>query len=478
MLNRIIKYSLHNRLLILAASALLLVWGSYTALRMEVDVFPDLTAPTVVVLTEAHGMAPEEAERLVTFPIETAVNGSTGVRRVRSSTAAGISIVWVEFEWGTDVFRARQIVTEKMATVAERLPEGVGAPTLAPQSSIMGEIMLISVTSDSVSAIDLRTVADWSIRPRLLAIGGVSQVVVIGGEYKQFHILASPQRMLHYGVTLPELIEAARGSNRNAAGGFLREYGNEYIVTGVGRTSDPVEIGKSVVKTINDLPVTIAEVAEVKIGSAVKIGEGSMNGTPAVIMTVMKQPNTNTLALTEQIERSLSDLSGQLPAGVEVNTQIFRQADFIEASIGNIQKTLYEGMIFVIVVLLVFLANLRATFISLLAIPISLVVAILTLKWLGFTINTMSLGGMAIAIGNLVDDAIIDVENVFRRLKENAQRPQAEKPATLDVIYDASVEVRASVINATFIIIAAFVPLFFLSGMKADCWHHWALHSL
>ncbi|HOY03927.1 MAG TPA: efflux RND transporter permease subunit [Saprospiraceae bacterium] len=466
MLNRIIKYSLHNRLLILAASALLLVWGSYTALRMEVDVFPDLTAPTVVVLTEAHGMAPEEAERLVTFPIETAVNGSTGVRRVRSSTAAGISIVWVEFEWGTDVFRARQIVTEKMATVAERLPEGVGAPTLAPQSSIMGEIMLISVTSDSVSAIDLRTVADWSIRPRLLAIGGVSQVVVIGGEYKQFHILASPQRMLHYGVTLPELIEAARGSNRNAAGGFLREYGNEYIVTGVGRTSDPVEIGKSVVKTINDLPVTIAEVAEVKIGSAVKIGEGSMNGTPAVIMTVMKQPNTNTLALTEQIERSLSDLSGQLPAGVEVNTQIFRQADFIEASIGNIQKTLYEGMIFVIVVLLVFLANLRATFISLLAIPISLVVAILTLKWLGFTINTMSLGGMAIAIGNLVDDAIIDVENVFRRLKENAQRPQAEKPATLDVIYDASVEVRASVINATFIIIAAFVPLFFLSGME------------
>ncbi len=466
MLNRIIKYSLQNRLLILAASALLLIWGSYTALRMEVDVFPDLTAPTVVVLTEAHGMAPEEAERLVTFPIETAVNGSTGVRRVRSSTAAGISIVWVEFEWGSDVFRARQIVTEKMATVAERLPEGVGAPTLAPQSSIMGEIMLISVTSDSVTPIDLRTVADWSIRPRLLAIGGVSQVVVIGGEYKQFHILASPQRMLHYSVTLPELIEAARGSNRNAAGGFLREYGNEYIVTGVARTSDPAEIGKSVVKTVNDLPVTIADVAEVKIGSAVKIGEGSMNGTPAVIMTVMKQPNTNTLALTEQIERSLSVLSGQLPAGVKVNTQIFRQADFIEASIGNIQKTLYEGMIFVIVVLLVFLANLRATFISLLAIPISLVVAILTLKWLGFTINTMSLGGMAIAIGSLVDDAIIDVENVFRRLKENAQRPQAERRATLEVIYEASVEVRASVINATFIIIAAFVPLFFLSGME------------
>ena len=450
----------------LAAALLLLLGGGYTASQMEVDVFPDLTAPTVVVLTEAHGMAPEEAERLVTFPIETVVNGSTGVRRVRSSTAAGISIVWIEFDWGTDVFRARQIVAEKMTTVAERLPEGVGAPTLAPQSSIMGEIMLIGITSDSINAVELRTVADWRIRPRLLAVGGVSQVVVIGGEFKQFHILASPQKMLHYDVTLPELLEAARGSNRNAAGGFLHEYGNEYIVTGIARTSDPAEIGKSMVKMAGTLPVTIADVAEVKIGSAVKIGEGSMNGTPAVIMTVMKQPNTNTLALTQQIERSLADLSGQLPAGVKVNTKIFRQADFIDASIGNIQKTLYEGMAFVIIVLLLFLANLRATFISLLAIPISLVVAILTLKWLGFTINTMSLGGMAIGIGNLVDDAIIDVENVFRRLKENMKHPQNERRPVLEVIYDASVEVRASVINATFIIIAAFVPLFFLSGME------------
>lgn len=466
MLNNIIKYSLQHRLLVLAISILLLVWGGYTATQMEVDVFPDLSAPTVVVLTEAHGMAPEEAERLVTFPIETALNGSTGVRRVRSSTAAGISIVWIEFEWGTDIFRARQIVSEKMTTLAGRLPEGVGAPTLGPQSSIMGEIMLISVTSDSVSALALRTLADWSIRPRLLAVAGVSQVVVIGGEFKQFHILASPQKMLHYGVTLPELLTAAQKSSRNAAGGFIREYGNEYIVTGVARTSDPTEIGKSLVKMAGALPVTIADVATVEIGSAIKIGEGSMNGAPAVIMTVMKQPNTNTLALTEQIESSLADLSGQLPAGVKVNTKIFRQADFIDASIGNIQKTLYEGMGFVIIVLLLFLANLRATFISLLAIPISLVVAILTLNWLGFTINTMSLGGMAIAIGSLVDDAIIDVENVFRRLKENLKLPPNLRRPVLDVIYDASVEVRASVINATLIIIAAFVPLFFLSGME------------
>jgi CzcA family heavy metal efflux pump len=466
MLNNIIRYSLHNRFLIIIASAVLLIWGGITGSRMEVDVFPDLTAPTVVILTEAHGMAPEEAERLVTFPVETAVNGSTGVRRVRSSTAAGISIVWVEFDWGTDVFRARQIVSEKMTTVAERLPVGVGNPTLAPQSSIMGEIMLISLTSDSMPAMDLRAIADWQIRPGILAVAGVSQVVVIGGEFKQYQILASPQRMMNYGVTLPELLEAAGGSNQNAAGGFLREYGNEYVVAGLARTSDPAEIGKTVVKMAGNLPVTIADVAEVRTGGAVKIGEGSMNGRPAVIMTVMKQPNTNTLALTEQIDRAVADLSRQLPAHVQVNTRIFRQADFINASISNIQKTLLEGLVFVVVVLVLFLGNIRATAISLLAIPISLVVAILTLKWLGFTINTMSLGGMAIAIGDLVDDAIIDVENVFRRLKENAARPAGERRAVLDVVYDASVEIRSSVINATFIIIAAFVPLFFLSGME------------
>ncbi|MCJ8167158.1 efflux RND transporter permease subunit [Pontibacter sp. E15-1] len=466
MLNNIIKFSLHNRLLVIVASSLLLVFGGITASRMEVDVFPDLTAPTVVVLTEAHGMAPEEAERLVTFPIETAVNGATDVRRVRSSSSAGISIVWVEFEWGTDIYKARQIVTEKVATVAERLPQGVGTPTLAPQSSIMGEIMLISVTGDSTSMMELRTLADWSIRPRLLATGGVSQVVVIGGEYKQYQVLASPQKLKYYNVSLHELLQAAEEANQNASGGFMQEYGNEYIVRGIGRTSDLGELANTVIKVNGNAPVRIGDVADIKVGAAVKIGDGSLKGEPAVIMTVMKQPNTNTLELTEEIDAAMADLSQNLPEDVKINTKIFRQADFINASINNIQKVLLEGAVFVVVVLILFLMNIRATVISLLAIPISLMAAILTLKWLGFSINTMSLGGMAIAIGDLVDDAIIDVENVFRRLKENARKPVEEQLNKLKVIYDASVEIRSSVINATFIIIAAFVPLFFLSGME------------
>lgn len=466
MLNNIIKFSLHNRLLVIVASSLLLVFGGITASRMEVDVFPDLTAPTVVVLTEAHGMAPEEAERLVTFPIETAVNGATDVRRVRSSSSAGISIVWVEFEWGTDIYKARQIVTEKVATVAERLPQGVGTPTLAPQSSIMGEIMLISVTGDSTSQMDLRTLADWSIRPRLLATGGVSQVVVIGGEYKQYQVLASPQKLKYYNVSLQELLQAAEEANQNASGGFMQEYGNEYIVRGIGRTSDLGELANTVIKVNGNAPVRIGDVADIKVGAAVKIGDGSLKGEPAVIMTVMKQPNTNTLELTEQIDQAIADLGQNLPEDVKINTKIFRQADFINASINNIQKVLLEGAVFVVVILVLFLMNIRATVISLLAIPISLMAAILTLKWLGFSINTMSLGGMAIAIGDLVDDAIIDVENVFRRLKENARKPVEEQLGKLQVIYDASVEIRSSVINATFIIIAAFVPLFFLSGME------------
>ncbi|MFD1184829.1 efflux RND transporter permease subunit [Pontibacter rugosus] len=466
MLNNIIKFSLHNRLLVIVASSLLLVFGGITASRMEVDVFPDLTAPTVVVLTEAHGMAPEEAERLVTFPIETAVNGATDVRRVRSSSSAGISIVWVEFDWGTDIYKARQIVTEKVATVAERLPQGVGTPTLAPQSSIMGEIMLISVTGDSTSQMDLRTLADWSIRPRLLATGGVSQVVVIGGEYKQYQVLASPQKLKYYNVSLHELLQAAEEANQNASGGFIQEYGNEYIVRGIGRTSDLGELANTVIKVNSNAPVRIGDVADIKVGAAVKIGDGSLKGEPAVIMTVMKQPNTNTLELTEEIDEAMADLSQNLPEDVKINTKIFRQADFINASINNIQKVLLEGAVFVVVILILFLMNIRATVISLLAIPISLMAAILTLKWLGFSINTMSLGGMAIAIGDLVDDAIIDVENVFRRLKENARKPVEEQLSKLQVIYDASVEIRSSVINATFIIIAAFVPLFFLSGME------------
>lgn len=472
MLNRIIHFALQNRLLVIVASVLLIVFGSFVATRMEVDVFPDLTAPTVVVMTEAHGMAPEEVEKLVTFPLETAVNGATNVRRVRSSSMAGISIVWVEFEWNTDIFKARQIVTERTASVAARLPQGVGNPTLAPQASIMGEIMLISLTADSTSQMNLRTIADWTLRPNLLATGGVAQVVVIGGEYKQYQILASPQKMAAYGVSLDELLAACEGANGNSSGGFMSEFGNEYVVRGIGRTSDLAELGKSVVKATPQGVVKIEDVAALQIGAAPKIGDGSLRGKPAVILTVQKQPATNTLVLTETIDRNIADLQKTLPPDVQINTRIFRQADFINASISNIQKTLLEGSAFVVIILFLFLMNWRATAISLVAIPISLIVAILTLKWLGFTINTMSLGGMAIAIGDLVDDAIIDVENVFKRLKQNAVLPLdppsgvGGRRGILEVIFDASFEIRTSIINATFIIIVAFLPLFFLSGME------------
>ena len=466
MLNKIIHFALNNRLLIVVASVVLIVFGSFVATKMEVDVFPDLTAPTVVVLTEAHGMAPEEVEKLVTFPIETSVNGATNVRRVRSSSSAGISIVWVEFEWNTDIFKARQIVNEKISVIGERLPNGVGNPTLAPQSSIMGEIMLISLTADSTNQMDLRTIADWTIRPRLLATGGVAQVIVIGGEYKQYQVLASPTKMKHYNVSLPELLKASEEANGNSSGGFINQYGNEYIIKGIGRTNSVDELGKTVIKRIDGNPIKIEDVAEVKIGAAPKIGDGSLKGEPAVIMTVMKQPATNTLELTDKIDESVADMRKNLPSDIHINTQIFRQADFINASISNIQKVLLEGTAFVIIILFLFLMNWRATAISLVAIPISLIVAILTLKWLGFTINTMSLGGMAIAIGDLVDDAIIDVENVFKRLKENAKKPIEQQANKLKVIFDASFEIRHSIINATFIIIVAFMPLFFLSGME------------
>lgn len=466
MLNRIIDKSLHNRAIVIALSALLLIFGTYSTSQMEVDVFPDLTAPTVTVITEAHGMAPEEVERLVTFPIESSVNGATHVRRVRSSTAAGISIVWVEFEWGTDIYRARQMVTEKLSAITGTLPVGVSEPVLAPNSSIMGEIMLISITADSTNMMDVRTIADWNVRPRLMALSGVSQVVVIGGEHKQYQVLVNPAKMMYYGVSMAEVLKAAQESGLNVSGGFMSEYGNEYVVRGLARTNDTSELGITVVKIVNGQPIALRDVAEITIGASQKIGDGSRNGNPAVILTVMKQPATNTLDLTERIDSAMADLSRNLSGDVNINTHIFRQADFINASVGNIQKTLIEGSIFVIVILMMFLMNWRATIISLVAIPISLLVAFLALKWMGFTINTMSLGGMAIAIGDLVDDAIIDVENVLKRLKENALRPIADRVNKLKVIYDASVEIRSSVINATFIIIAAFVPLFFLSGME------------
>lgn len=466
MLNNIIQYSLQNRLLVIFMAVILLFGGSYTATQMEIDVFPDLTAPSVVVLTEAHGMATEEVERLVTFPIETSVNGATNVRRVRSSTATGISIVWVDFEWDTDIFKARQIVSEKLSTISERLPENAGNPILAPQSSIIGEIMVITVSSDSIAPMELRTLSDWQIRNRLLSIGGVSQVVVIGGEFKQYIVEAQPEKMDYYNVSFSELLEACEHLNQNATGSFLNDFGNEYVIRGIIRTNNLEDIGNSVVKIHNDSPVSINDVAEVNIGAAPKIGAGYLNSKPAVVLTVLKQPNTNTLVLTEKIDEAINDLKETLPAHIQIRTDVFRQADFIERAVNNVTTALIEGGIFVMIILFLFLLNFRTTIISLIAIPLSLLVSVIVLKFMGLTINTMSLGGMAIAIGSLVDDAIIDVDNVLKRLKENAKLPIAERLPTLTVIYNASKEIRASILNATLIIIVAFIPLFFLSGME------------
>eukprot|EP01029_Cantina_marsupialis_P008437 TRINITY_DN199_c1_g2_i1.p1 TRINITY_DN199_c1_g2~~TRINITY_DN199_c1_g2_i1.p1 ORF type:complete len:1014 (+),score=97.30 TRINITY_DN199_c1_g2_i1:4893-7934(+) len=447
-------------------SIILILGGGYTTSNMDVDVFPDLTAPTVVVMTEAHGMAPEEVEKLVTFPIETAVNGATNVRRLRSSSSGGFSIVWIEFEWGTDIYKARQIVSEKLMAVTELLPEDTGNPTLAPQSSIMGEVLMIGLQSDSIHPMELRTIADWTIRPQLLAINGVAQVVVIGGEYKQYQILANPQKMRYYKVSIDELMKAAQETNQNSAGGFINEYGNQYNIRGIARTSDFEELGNSVVKVYNNVPIRISDIAEVKAAAAPKIGLGTINGKQSVLLTVKKQPGINTLKLTEKLDESIEKLQKSLPEGINVNTHIFRQADFINSSISNVQKALFEGSVFVIVILFLFLMNYRTTVISLLAIPISLLVTIITLKFLGITINTMTLGGMAIAIGDLVDDAIIDVENVYKRLRQNHLLPKEERENPIKVVYNASCEIRSSIINATFIIIAAFLPLFFLSGME------------
>ncbi|MDO4771756.1 efflux RND transporter permease subunit [Porphyromonas sp.] len=467
MLNKIIQFSLNNRLLVLGAAVLLMIAGTYTATNMEVDVFPDINAPTVVVMTEATGMAPEEVERLVTFPVETALNGATDVRRVRSSSTTGFSIVWVEFDWGTDIYLARQIVSEKLSVIKEALPSNVGNPTLGPQSSILGELMIIGLTSDTTSLQDLRTIADWTVRPRLLSIGGVAQVTVIGGEIKEYQILLNPEKMKHYSIGLDEVIPVVQGMNQNAAGGVLYEYGNEYIIRGMISTNKVDELGKAVIKTLEDIPVLLEDIADVRVGNkAPKLGIASNDAKPAVLVTVTKQPASSTLDLTEKIEDSLSDLRQSLPGDVTVSTDIFRQARFIDSSINNVQKALYEGGIFVVIVLFIFLMNVRTTAISLITIPLSLLCSILALKLMGLTINTMSLGGMAIAIGSLVDDAIVDVENVFKRLRENRQKPASEQKSVLSVIFDASVEVRMPILNSTLIIIAGFVPLFFLSGME------------
>ena len=468
MLNKIIRFSLQNRLLVLVAAILLLIGGTYTAFHTEVDVFPDLNAPTVVVMTEANGMAAEEVEQLVTFPIETAVNGATNVRRVRSSSTTGFSVVWVEFEWDTDIYLARQIVSEKLAAVGEYLPDNVGKPTLGPQSSILGELLIVGLTADSTSMQDLRTLADWTIRPRLLSTGGVAQVAVLGGDIKEYQILIHPDRMRHYGVTLGEVMAVSRNMNQNTNGGVIYEYGNEYIVRGVLSTDDVHKLGRAVIKTTAEgAPVTLEDVADVRIGSQQpKLGVASEKGKPAVLLTVTKQPNTGTIALTEQLEKALADLQKNLPKDVKISTDIFRQSRFIESSISNVQESLYEGAIFVVIVLFLFLANTRTTIISLITLPLSLVVAILVLHYMGLSINTMSLGGMAIAIGSLVDDAIVDVENVWKHLRENKMLPPEERKPVREVVFNASREVRMPILNSTLIIIVSFIPLFFLTGME------------
>ena len=466
MLNKIIELSLSNRFLVLLFAGLLSLFGLKTIQSMEVDVFPDLTAPTVTIITESHGMEAAEVERLVTFQIETGLNGSPNVRRIRSSSAAGISIVWVEFEWGTDIYRARQIVSEKIPMIREKLPAGIGEPTMAPVSSIMGEIMLLSVTSDNIDPMTLRTIADWDIMPRLKSISGVANVVVIGGEFKQYQILANPLKMDYYGVSLSELEHAVAASNLSSSGGFYNEFGNQYVIKGEGRVYSTEEIANSFIKLKGDKPIKIADVAQVKIGAADKIGDASLNMGDAIVLTVSKQPQANTLLLTEQLDLAVAELQKSMPEGVNIRSDIFKQSDFIQASVSNLQQTLIEGAFFVVIILFVFLMNWRTTIISLLAIPLSLIVSFIVLEMLGYTINTMSLGGMAIAIGALVDDAIIDVENVFKHLRENIRRRKEERLSVVKVVYEASSEIRSSIIIATLIIIVSFIPLFFLSGME------------
>ena len=460
-INSIIKYSLNNKLFVLIGAVLLIVAGTYSSQRMDIDVFPDLTAPTVVVMTDAHGMAAEEVERLVTFPIETAVNGATNGKRAPPKSMYGFSFVWAEFNWGMDIFQARQIVSEKMVALGNSLPTGI-TPVLAPQSSIMGEILFIGLQADSTSMMQLRTIADWVVKTALLATGGVSQVTIIGGDYKQYQILADPQKMDAYGVTMNELEEIGKTFSTNSAGGVVRDYGNEYALRGMARTNDLEELGNTFIKRNNGSPV----VAEVVIGSAVKMGHASQNAQPSVILAISKQPNINTLNVTEQIENNLKEIQKSLPADVRMDTHIFRQADFIEASVNNVGRALLEGAIFVVIILFLFLGSYRTTIISVIAIPLSLLGTVVVLYLLGMNINTMTLGGMCIAIGSLVDDAIIDVENVYKRLKQNFRKPKEERLPVLTVVFEASKEIRASILNATFIIMVAFVPLFFLSGME------------
>ena len=465
LIDNTIKFSLKNRLIVLLGALLVAVGGIISMRNMDIDVFPDLTATTVVVMTDAHGMAAEEVERLVTFPIETAVNGATNVRRVRSTSRSGVSFVWIEFDWGMDVFKARQIVSEKMVSLAESLPKGI-TPVLAPQSSIMGEIMFIGLQADSTSMMDLRTMAEWVVKPAILATGGVSQVSIIGGDYKEYQILADPQRMAAYKVRLADLEQVGRTFSENSTGNVIRDYGNEFALRGMARTSDLDELGSSFVKMYKGNPVLLSDVADVRIGSAVKMGHASQNASPAIILSVSKQPDTNTLEVTKRIESGLDDIMKSLPSDVRLDSHVFRQADFIETSVRNVGRSLLEGAVFVIIVLFLFLNSFRTTLISVIAIPLSLLATLVTLYLLGLDVNTMTLGGMCIAIGSLVDDAIIDVENVYKRLRQNHALPASEQRPVFDVVFHGSSEIRSSIINATLIIMVAFSPLFFLSGME------------
>lgn len=464
MLNRIIKFSLDNRIAVIVLSAILLFYGMTVLMRTEVDIFPDLNAPTVVVMTEAPGMTPEEIEKVITYPVETAVNGASGVRRVRSSSAPGLSSVWVEFDWNTDVYLARQIVAEKLSAIESDLPSGTGRPTLGPQTSILGEILIIGLTSDSItSQEELRTIADRQLRPRLLSLSGVSSVSVIGGDAKEFQILLYPAAMQRFGVTLSQVREAVTDMNSNSSGGVLYEYGNEYLIKGDISTTDMKQLESVVITSSDAGPVLLRDIAEFKVGPAEpRLGTASVNASPAVLLTVTKQPGASTIDLTEQIETALSDMKASIPADVNINTDIFRQSDFIDTSISNLQEALFIGATFVIVVLFFFLMNLRTTLISLVALPMSIIVTVLILNLLGMTINTMSLGGIAIAIGSLVDDAIVDVENVYKRLRERHKTGES----ILNIVYDASKEVRLPIFNSSLIIMASFLPLFFLDGME------------
>lgn len=467
MLNKIIKFSLANRVTVVVLSGLLLLAGCAVLLKMDVDIFPDLNAPTVVVMTEAPGLAPEEVEKVVTYPVETAVNGATDVRRVRSSSATGFSVVSIEFDWGTDIYKARQIVAERLNEVAEKLPSGVGTPVIGPQSSILGEMLIIGLTSDSTSMTELRTIADRTIAPHLLSIGGVSQVSVLGGDVKEYQIQMNPDKMKHFDVTLDEVVAAAESINDNASGGITYDYGNEYIIKGDINTSSVDELGNSVVRSDDRGIVLLSDVADIVVGGKLPLtGAASINGTPSVLLTVTKQPSTGTIELTSTIEEELSRLSATMPSDIRISTDIFRQSDFIDSSISNLQQSLFEGAIFVIVILFFFLMNVRTTLISLVALPMSIIVTIIVLNMLGMSINTMSLGGIAIAIGSLVDDAIVDVENVYKRLRENSSLPDDKRRSVLSVVFEASKEVRMPIFNSSLIIIASFLPLFFLRGLE------------